>query len=326
MSNNSREYNISNENLLLISILNSMYNDNIRQINNLSESIHLLNDTNSEIRNLLTQILYTNTNTNTNRRNQFYRPNSNRLNSFRQQPITAPSHIRSNVRRVTANTGVYDFLTNESHSENDNESGNVYTTRNETTNVNRNTNVSQFWQNFFQPIAIFPTQTQIETATRTVQYGDIVSPINRACPISLENFNDTDIVSVIRFCRHIFRRDELNTRFRTNCRCPVCRYDIRNYQTNIYTETQDNQNESRESNNSENVETQNAQSNIEETNQMLSSIRDGNTSNSSIVFDIYFDNNIFRDISGNFATNNTTDISLLSSLLNNALNNSRPFR
>ena len=326
MSNNSREYNISNENLLLISILNSMYNDNIRQINNLSESIHLLNDTNSEIRNLLTQILYTNTNTNTNRRNQFYRPNSNRLNSFRQQPITAPSHIRSNVRRVTANTGVYDFLTNESHSENDNESGNVYTTRNETTNVNRNNNVSQFWQNFFQPIAIFPTQTQIETATRTVQYGDIVSPINRACPISLENFNDTDIVSVIRFCRHIFRRDELNTWFRTNCRCPVCRYDIRNYQTNIYTETQDNQNESRESNNSENVETQNAQSNIEETNQMLSSIRDGNTSNSSIVFDIYFDNNIFRDISGNFATNNTTDISLLSSLLNNALNNSRPFR
>ena len=326
MSNNSREYNISNENLLLISILNSMYNDNIRQINNLSESIHLLNDTNSEIRNLLTQILYTNTNTNTNRRNQFYRPNSNRLNSFRQQPITAPSHIRSNVRRVTANTGVYDFLTNESHSENDNESGNVYTTRNETTNANRNTDVSQFWQNFFQPIAIFPTQTQIETATRTVQYGDIVSPINRACPISLENFNDTDIVSVIRFCRHIFRRDELNTWFRTNCRCPVCRYDIRNYQTNIYTETQDNQNESRESNNSENVETQNAQSNIEETNQMLSSIRDGNTSNSSIVFDIYFDNNIFRDISGNFATNNTTDISLLSSLLNNALNNSRGFR
>ena len=67
-NSHSREYNISNENLLLIGILNSMYNDNIRQINNLSESIHLLNDTNTEIRNLLTQILYTNTN----RRNQFY--------------------------------------------------------------------------------------------------------------------------------------------------------------------------------------------------------------------------------------------------------------
>lgn len=331
MSNHSREYNISNENLLLIGILNSMYNDNIRQINNLSESIHLLNETNTEIRNLLTQILYTNTTTN--RRNQFYRPNSSRLNSFRQQPIIAPTHMRPNVRRVTANTGFYDFLTNESHSENDNENGNVYRSRNESTNVNRtnlnvnrNTDVSQFWQNFFQPIAIFPTQTQIETATRTVQYGDIVSPINRACPISLENFNDTDIVSVIRFCGHIFRRDELNTWFRTNCRCPVCRYDIRNYQPNIYTETPDNQTESRESNNSENVETQDAQTNIEETNQPLSSIRDGNTSNSSIVFDIYFDNNIFRDISGNFATNNTTDISLLSSLLNNALNNGRPFQ
>jgi len=332
-NNHSREYNISNENLLLIGILNSMYNDNIRQINNLSESIHLLNETNSEIRNLLTQILNTNTNTNTNRRNQFYRPNSTSLNSFREH-ITAPPHMRSNVRRVTANTGLYDFLTNENHNDNDNDNDNqnvhLYRSRNartETTrtnvNADRNTNLSQFWQNFFQPIAIFPTQTQIETASRTVQYGDIVSPMNRGCPISLENFNDTDIVSIIRFCGHIFNRDELNTWFRTNCRCPVCRYDIRNYQPNMNRETSDNPSESREHNDSENLD---APANNEEITQPLTPIRDGNSSNSSIVFDIYFDNNIFRDISGNFATNNSTDVSLLSSLLNNALNNSRGFR
>lgn len=317
-NSHSREYNISNENLLLIGILNSMYNDNIRQINNLSESIHLLNDTNTEIRNLLTQILYTNTN----RRNQFYRPNSSSLHNFRQH-ITSPQHMRSNVRRVTANTGLYDFLTNENHNDNDND--HLYRTETTRTNVNahRNTNVSQFWQNFFQPIAIFPTQTQIETATRTVQYGDIVSPINRACPISLENFNDTDIVSIIRFCGHIFNRDELNTWFRTNCRCPVCRYDIRNYQSNMNRETTDNPSESREDSDSE---TPDAPAMNEQINPPLSSIQDGNPPNSSIVFDIYFDNNMFRDISGNFATNNTNDISLLTSLLNNALNNSRTFR
>ena len=339
-NNHSREYNISNENLLLIGILNSMYNDNIRQINNLSESIHLLNETNSEIRNLLTQILYTNTN----RRNQFYRPTSSSLPNFRQH-ITAPSHMRSNVRRVTANTGLYDFLTNENdnhndnHNDNDNDNDNdnhnqndhLYRNRNTRTdttrtnvNANRNTNVSQFWQNFFQPIAIFPTQTQIETATRTVQYGDIVSPMNRACPISLENFNDTDIVSVIRFCSHIFNRDELNTWFRTNCRCPVCRYDIRNYQPNMNRDTTDHPSESREQSESEN---QDAPANNEEITQPLTTIRDGNAApNSSIVFDFYFDNNIFRDISGNFGTNNTSDVSLISSLLNNALNNSRGFR
>lgn len=319
MNNHSREYTISNENLLLIGILNSMYNDNIRQINNLSESIHLLNETNTEIRNLLTQILYTNTNTNTNtnRRNQFYRPNSYSLHNFRQH-ITAPPHMRSNVRRVTANADTHyldDFLTNFNYNENDNVPR-TRNTRTDTTRTNvnapRNTNVSQFWQNFFQPIAIFPTQAQIEAATRTVQYGDIVSPINRACPISLENFNDTDIVSVIRFCGHIFNRDELNTWFRTNCRCPVCRYDIRNYQPNIDTVTPDTSGESREPNDSEN---QDASALNEEI----------NPPNSSIVFDIYFDNNSFRDISGNFATNNATDVSLFS-LLNNALNNSRAFR
>lgn len=314
MSNNSREYNVSNDHLLLIGILNSMYNDNIRQINNLSESIHLLNDANTEIRNLLTQILYTNMN----RRNQFYRPNSSRLNSFRQ-------HMQSNVRSIPAITGFYDFPTNENRNENEN----IYRTRNERTNtsrtnlhVNRNTNttpnLSHFWQNFFQPVSISPTQVQIEAATRTVQYVDIVSPINRACPISLENFNDTDIVTIIRFCTHIFNRDEISTWFSTNCMCPVCRYDIRTYQSNIYTERHDNSSESREPSDSENLENQD----VSETNQPFPHIRDAD---SSIVFDFYLDNNFFRDISGNSTTNNTTDISLLSSLLNNAMNN-RPFR
>jgi CHASE3 domain sensor protein len=50
MSENNSELNISNEHLLLINILNTMYNDNIRQINNLTSS-------NNEIRSLLTRIL-----------------------------------------------------------------------------------------------------------------------------------------------------------------------------------------------------------------------------------------------------------------------------
>ena len=37
------------------------------------------------------------------------------------------------------------------------------------------------------------------------------------------------MVTVIRFCGHIFYTEQLNTWFTSNCRCPVCRYDIRNY-------------------------------------------------------------------------------------------------
>jgi hypothetical protein len=92
-------------------------------------------------------------------------------------------------------------------------------------------------QQFFEPVEVFPTQSQIETATRNVQYCDIVNPINRSCPISLETFNDNDMVSVIRFCGHIFKSEELRVWFRTNCKCPVCRYDIRNYNSNTQTES-----------------------------------------------------------------------------------------
>jgi hypothetical protein len=81
--------------------------------------------------------------------------------------------------------------------------------------------------NFFDPITIYPTATQIENAVRRVEYGSITSPINLSCPITLERFNNTNIVSVIRYCGHIFNSNALNTWFRTNCRCPVCRYDIR---------------------------------------------------------------------------------------------------
>ena len=108
---------------------------------------------------------------------------------------------------------------------------NIYT--NYTNNSNEfNNNLSQLLQNFFEPIEVFPTQSQIESATRCVRYCDIILPINRSCPFSLENFNDIDMVSVIRHCRHIFNTEQLNIWFMSNCRCPVCRYDIRDYNSN----------------------------------------------------------------------------------------------
>lgn len=85
----------------------------------------------------------------------------------------------------------------------------------------------RMFANFLEPIEIHPTPAQIEDATRIVRFGDIVSPINDSCPISLNRFEESDSVTIIRHCNHVFNTAELNNWFSGNCRCPVCRYDIR---------------------------------------------------------------------------------------------------
>lgn len=184
MSSRQQNFNIlSTEQLLLINILNEMYNNNIRQINNHQDAIDGLNEANNNIRATLIQILNVNgpRRTNTTPSSSYFREFTIPLNT-----LNANTNGRSN---------------------------------------------SRFLENFFSPVEVYPTQSQIEAATRRVRYCDIVSPINRSCPISLEQFEDSEMVSVIRQCNHIFRTEELNTWFRSNCRCPICRYDIRNYST-----------------------------------------------------------------------------------------------
>ena len=109
-------------------------------------------------------------------------------------------------------------------------------------------NVNSQINNFFDPVEVFPTASQIEIATRCVRYCDIVSPRNIQCPISLENFDDNDIVTVIRYCGHIFNTEQLTTWFRSNCRCPICRYDIRSYNSNTSTQPSNDEESNEESN------------------------------------------------------------------------------
>lgn len=96
----------------------------------------------------------------------------------------------------------------------------------------RNTNSNnmdyiRMFASFLEPIEIYPTPAQIEDATRVVRFGDIINPINESCPISLNRFEESDSVTIIRHCNHVFNTAELNNWFLGNCRCPICRYDIR---------------------------------------------------------------------------------------------------
>ena len=259
--------------LMLINVLNVMYNENTRQIQQLNES-------NAEIRNVITNILYSRVNndnnipsshrtthtsnnrnahtgnnrnthnantysntTNYNNRNRNTHNNNNRNNttasSSASASVSSPAsasnnssvsnanrriyidnipYLIENIQRYTLPTSVIDSYVNLG--------SNTSRTRTPTS-----TPMTQLGS-FFDPVVIYPTRPQIESATRNVRYCDIVTPINLACPISLENFRDNDMVTVIRFCGHIFNTEQLNTWFTSNCRCPVCRYDIRNYNSN----------------------------------------------------------------------------------------------
>ena len=198
----NRDYQLS-----LIRILNSMYNDNIRQIDSLLETLNNLNESNSQIRTLLRQILSSTQNNNVNstnasRRNGF----SNRRNNDRTR-IISPYIVGSVADLITRPTA-----------------------------PNSENLVNDILNSFMQPVEVYPTQSQIENATRRARYCDISRPINTQCPISLDDFNDNDMVTVIRHCGHIFHTDNLMNWFRTSCRCPVCRYDIREYNSNASTE------------------------------------------------------------------------------------------
>jgi len=219
-------YTISNEELLLINILNGMYNDNLRQIDRMNASINTLNADNSRIRNLLIRLLR-NQGQNNNRT-----PNNNSPNNNNRSPNNNNTRVPNNAGRWTNNRAVPNifgssggagslFVNNAPYIIDSIPAGG--TTRNF---------FSETLRNFYQPVNVYPTQAQIATATRIVRYSDIGVPRNRSCPISIVDFNDSDMVTIIRNCGHIFHTTELSTWFRSHCTCPVCRFDIREARNN----------------------------------------------------------------------------------------------
>lgn len=78
-------------------------------------------------------------------------------------------------------------------------------------------------------VVIRATNEQIERATQTMTFGDIENPSHDSCPIGLTQFNDDDEVIQIRHCRHIFNPNNIRSWFSQSVRCPLCRYDIREY-------------------------------------------------------------------------------------------------
>lgn len=93
-----------------------------------------------------------------------------------------------------------------------------------------------FNSTFFNNVPVPPSNDQIQLSTLTTYYSNIVEPLNANCPITLEAFENNSVVTLIKHCGHIFKQESLINWFTENNRCPVCRYDVRNYTAN----TEDN--------------------------------------------------------------------------------------
>ena len=79
------------------------------------------------------------------------------------------------------------------------------------------------------PVRVRPSFAQIRRATRTLLFRDISNTTQTICPIDRELLHAEDTVLQIIHCEHFFRDTNLRRHFRGNTRCPLCRYDIRDY-------------------------------------------------------------------------------------------------
>lgn len=116
------------------------------------------------------------------------------------------------------------------------------TNRSNTEPFQNNTFLTEVFNNL-TPVRVFPTLNQIRNATVLLPFESIENPINTRCPIRHEDFQGTDIVMQIRHCRHNFNSVSLNRWFENAVRCPVCRYDIREYNPNDETSELDIENQ-----------------------------------------------------------------------------------
>ena len=150
--------------------------------------------------------------------------------------ISSPVMVPDRIRNIYANNN------NRRLSHNFNRSININNNLSDGDTINDN-NVSHsdaiiqeiinmitgFQDNNFQNVPVFPSLTQIQSATTCYNYTEeeYNNNQNEVCPITLEELQINDEICVINHCNHIFKKEALFRWFNNNVRCPVCRFDIR---------------------------------------------------------------------------------------------------
>ena len=217
---------------VLLNLYISMYNDIRQEINILHEDLEKVQNNMQEIIQMILDEVETN-------RMRTHRPtpilnrsSSNIFQQQRQEQQSRDQPLETNeesIIRLDANDQNRIYINNVPYIIENIEYYNT-TSLTPTTRPTSST-TREIIETFLSPIPVYPTTQQIQNSVRLLKYNEIENPLNLSCPISLENFNEEDEVSQIIYCGHIFNTEPLNEWFRSNVRCPVCRYDIRTNQS-----------------------------------------------------------------------------------------------
>lgn len=206
-------------------IIRDYQNMTIEYMNNMITNMHYITNNIRQqqrimqnINNIIQEQYFPNSNVRPTRRgNTVFRSNNNISNSLSSsQRIIPRTRLDNRIYRGT-------FFPSRSRSRIDH-------------NLNTN-DLTRFHSLDLTPVIISPSHEQINNAIETIQY-DMSNNEQPIDPIDLLPFVPNENIIRIIHCGHCFRRENLIEWFQHNVRCPLCRYDIREFvRRNIPEET-----------------------------------------------------------------------------------------
>jgi hypothetical protein len=96
-------------------------------------------------------------------------------------------------------------------------------------NQTNRTRVEATLREFFEPVPIVPTETQI--ATSSILYNSIDDSEETRCSICQDDIRFGEEVRSLIHCDHFFHRGCIDLWLQSSVRCPLCRHDIRESST-----------------------------------------------------------------------------------------------
>lgn len=167
-------------------------------------------------------------------------------------------------------------------------------------------------------VIVRPSNVEIENATRTFVYHSGGEIFNSRCYITMDDFEEGDEVCEILQCKHTFKKAPLMNWFNENVRCPVCRFDIRDYAQETVRNSMDSFISSRQSSsqslNEDTEVTNHSNQTSPNHSESSNSVNENSTNTEAPFFNTYLNDNLAQDVS-------TGINEILESLVNDISNN-----
>ena len=249
---------LSDSDRIILNIYLNMYNQTVRDIDLLYQQVNVMYENLNSIRNIINVVTGVSDSLDTNTEDDFRqptfgtftRPSSNSYYNNDNSNLSLSSRLYLvSLARYLLDTYNEDTETTNNNRETEERErtrlrsrGGLNTRRRPNTTVFNTESINfdniasgitgRFFprlSSFYDNVPVYPTAEQVTSGTRRLLYSNIEEPLNITCPITLERFeSDTEVLQILG-CNHIFNPNSLQQWFQSNVRCPICRYDIRDY-------------------------------------------------------------------------------------------------